>query len=622
MPWNDVFNSGVIYPSQTTYLSIALAANQTLEWPIEQQSGTAFVVADIIDVTPSSAGLRITMPDARQGSTGFTALFTNQGADTYEVRDAGGNTILTVASGEAWNLYLRTNSTQAGTWGIFQAGAGTSTTNAAALAGAGLKAILTTLNTKIAISEKNANYVVVEADRAVALVWTGGSGTFTLPDPATLGSDWYVILKNSGSGSLTATPSAGTIDGSVSLVLGDDESTFVVSNGTNYFTVGLGQEVNSVFDFISLNVGGTGIFTLSGAQLNRISYRFTGVLMGNREIVVPAIIQQYWIDNQTTGAFTLTLKTAAGTGEIIPQGQRRILYCDGVNVVSAETFIVSTPVQIADGGTSATTAAGARTALGVPATTLTLTAGAGLTGGGDLSANRTFDVGAGAGITVNANDVALDTASTRNTDHAGVFISAGAGLTGGGDITASRTLDVGAGTGITVNANDVALDTASTRNTDHSAVSISGGTSLTGGGDITANRTITLVNDAASPGNNYYYGTDGGGTKGFHALPSSFSYRFVACAVDSSGTLQANSIGVTSVTHAATGTYDVDVTAAGFTNRPFASATPKIEANPWADNNSAVDWASSSNTNIRIIISETVLNANVNGGFDLVAIGT
>ena len=40
-------------------------------------------------------------------------------------------------------------------------------------------------------------------------------------------------------------------------------------------------------------------------------------------------------------------------------------------------------------------------------TSLTLTAGAGLTGGGDLSANRTFTVGAGTGITVNADDVAL-----------------------------------------------------------------------------------------------------------------------------------------------------------------------------------------------------------------------
>ena len=44
----------------------------------------------------------------------------------------------------------------------------------------------------------------------------------------------------------------------------------------------------------------------------------------------------------------------------------------------------------------------------------TLTAGSGLTGGGDLSANRTFTVGAGTGITVNADDVAVDKASDAN----------------------------------------------------------------------------------------------------------------------------------------------------------------------------------------------------------------
>jgi hypothetical protein len=91
-------------------------------------------------------------------------------------------------------------------------------------------------------------------------------------------------------------------------------------------------------------------------------------------------------------------------------------------------------------------------------TTETLTAGAGLTGGGDLSANRTFDVGAGTGITVNANDVQLDVASTRNVDHSAVSVIAGAGLTGGGAISASVTVDVGAGSGITVNANDVQVD--------------------------------------------------------------------------------------------------------------------------------------------------------------------
>ena len=40
---------------------------------------------------------------------------------------------------------------------------------------------------------------------------------------------------------------------------------------------------------------------------------------------------------------------------------------------------------------------------------ITLTAGTGLTGGGDLTANRTFDVIGGTGITANANDIEVDT---------------------------------------------------------------------------------------------------------------------------------------------------------------------------------------------------------------------
>jgi endosialidase-like protein len=49
---------------------------------------------------------------------------------------------------------------------------------------------------------------------------------------------------------------------------------------------------------------------------------------------------------------------------------------------------------------------------GKVATTVSLTAGAGLTGGGDLSADRTFAVGAGTGVTVNADDVAVNYGTT------------------------------------------------------------------------------------------------------------------------------------------------------------------------------------------------------------------
>jgi len=43
--------------------------------------------------------------------------------------------------------------------------------------------------------------------------------------------------------------------------------------------------------------------------------------------------------------------------------------------------------------------------------------------------------------------------------------------------------------------------------------------SLDGGGNLSANRTLALVNDEATPAASRYYGTNGAGTRGYHALP-------------------------------------------------------------------------------------------------------
>ncbi|MCJ8278285.1 MAG: hypothetical protein MJK18_15710, partial [Bdellovibrionales bacterium] len=50
--------------------------------------------------------------------------------------------------------------------------------------------------------------------------------------------------------------------------------------------------------------------------------------------------------------------------------------------------------------------------------------------------------------------------ANEHIDHSSVSITAGAGLTGGGDITTTRTIAVGAGPGIAVSANDIAVDIA------------------------------------------------------------------------------------------------------------------------------------------------------------------
>ena len=54
----------------------------------------------------------------------------------------------------------------------------------------------------------------------------------------------------------------------------------------------------------------------------------------------------------------------ASPGVTLAQNARAIFYCDGTDVVDADTSTVSLPVQISQGGTGATTASSARTNLG------------------------------------------------------------------------------------------------------------------------------------------------------------------------------------------------------------------------------------------------------------------
>ena len=114
-------------------------------------------------------------------------------------------------------------------------------------------------------------------------------------------------------------------------------------------------------------MSGTGNYTLTGTELNRIAYGFTGTLTGNRTIIVPATVQQYWVNNETTGAYNFTVKTSAGSGVLMASGSRSILYCDGTDVVNADTGGLAVPIQVSDGGTGATTAGAARINLGATA---------------------------------------------------------------------------------------------------------------------------------------------------------------------------------------------------------------------------------------------------------------
>jgi len=363
--FTNTFGGTVIYPADVSYRAIALTANTTLTWPTELATDTN-VVASIMDVTPSAGSLTIRMPDATQASVGQTALFFNVGASSFTVADNSGNTIQTIASGEAWQIYLTGNATVNGTWRPIQYGAGTSSASASALAGAGLKAITTTLNQSAPTTLLSADYTLTSVDRARVLVWNGGAGTFTMPSAAAAGNDWFFDARNSGSGGLTIAPSGGElINGQASLVFNPGDSARIITDGSNFYTIGYGQSSTFAFDYVSISLTGQpSPYTLAGTNLNRIAYQFSGVLTANMEIIVPNTIQQYWIRNSTTGSYTLTVKTAAGTGVSVVQNGAAIMYCDGTNVVEADTNNLSSPIAVSQGGTGATTAGTALINLG------------------------------------------------------------------------------------------------------------------------------------------------------------------------------------------------------------------------------------------------------------------
>lgn len=79
-----------------------------------------------------------------------------------------------------------------------------------------------------------------------------------------------------------------------------------------------------------------------------------------------------------------------------------------------------------------------------------------------ISAVHTFDPGSATAPFILAANAQGQTVTGLKADQLNKSVTAGGGLTGGGALTSSISLDVGAGTGITVNANDVAINQAFT----------------------------------------------------------------------------------------------------------------------------------------------------------------
>jgi hypothetical protein len=294
------------------------------------------------------------MPSAQQVSVGQAIIIHNNGSNPFNVKTSTGVTIVNINSGIAQYIYLTDNTTDAGTWTTVTFGAGTSAANAGTLAGYGLTAIGATLNQAYSVITVFSSSALIPSERAQFVVYSGGVGTLTLPSASAVGNNWFCMIRNNVTGILTLTPvGSDTIDGNSNQQLQLTESLVIVSNGANWNTFGYGRSNQFAYtQFVQSVTGGT--LTLTSSQASNTIQEYQGTLTSNQIVVVPSTVQLYAVTNNTTGAYTLTVKTSVGgaaTVQIV-QGTSLILVCDGSNVFNAASGSASTIASLTLGNGS------------------------------------------------------------------------------------------------------------------------------------------------------------------------------------------------------------------------------------------------------------------------------
>ena len=302
--YTSPFTGTVVTPTDVSYLALPFSSNQALFWP-STVNGSQVVAARIIDCTPSTSGLSITLPEGDQGTLGADILFRNLGSSSFVVEDFLGGNSVTIGAGVSKYFYLTDNSTTAGTWNNVTFGTGTSSADAASLAGAGLTTVSGQLATTQNIADVSTVPVINDASRAVTYNWTAGVATFNLPSVSTLSRGWFIGFRNSGSGALTFAPSSPQlINGKTTIVTNPGDSGFIfydISAGA-FITVGWVTPNNVVFTSATYDVDaivGNTLNLVSNAPIIQTYIAQSGTRTQTLAVTFPAITQLYILVNNT-----------------------------------------------------------------------------------------------------------------------------------------------------------------------------------------------------------------------------------------------------------------------------------------------------------------------------------
>ena len=292
---------------------------------------------------------------------------------------------------------------------------------------------------------------------------------------------------------------------------------------------------NNLIVQIDRGVAGRGITDVQPVEINNSLYLEFFFTDGTTETVGPVGTIQYIGQSPiVVNASTISLSTVpvnlGGTGQTTANAgfnalapsqtsnSGKYLKTDGTNtswdLLDISTGDITGTLPVTNGGTGATTASGARTNLAAAASATTISAGTGLSGGGDLTANRTLSI-ANTGVTAAAYGSASKTLTATVNAQGQLTVLADT------NIAITNTQVSGLGTASTLNAGVAlgvaTLDAGGTVPLSQIPASIQGGVSYQGTWNATTN-TPTLTSSVGSKG--YYYVVSVAGSTNLNGITS------------------------------------------------------------------------------------------------------
>ena len=346
--YNNVFGNDTIPPAESEYQFLSLTGQVAFQWPYHF-NGVGNFLSKIMEIT-GAAGTVAVLPDATQVSVGEAFLVRNVGANALTFKKFDMSACAVIQPGKAVMLYLTDNTTTAGVYGIIEYGVGSSAIDAASLVGYGIKAIGASLNVAHPVVTISAATTIDETYRGSMIAYNGGTASLSLADTNTLENDFFFMVRNIGSGTLTLDPNGSQlIDSQSAVTLQPGESALFFCSGDAWYSVGYGRSIVYQFTQLIKDVSAGGTITLSTSEIANKLLTFIGNPTADVNVIVPSVVSVYYTSNQLSTANAVILKTATGTGVSIPQGAQIIALCDGGNVISAQSAQASSNVSLLDG---------------------------------------------------------------------------------------------------------------------------------------------------------------------------------------------------------------------------------------------------------------------------------